>query len=109
MIKIDFLKLMQFPIEWLDWEMYPDDLFDWQISRYQSGHEDASEHDRNGAFHWWLRRSPDKNQLEKLLRLAALDPEPFLGPDVCQYLRKATNYDQELSILERQLFKETGY
>ena len=105
MSKEEFLRLMHFPKEWNTYGMYPDDLFRWQISGYVPAHEDAAEHDRNGAFHWWLRHSPTSDELEKLLRLAALDPDPFLGQDLRQYIRKATAFDARLAVLESTLFK----
>jgi hypothetical protein len=105
MTRSDFLSLMHFPIEWDRYGMYPDELFEWQISGYQPGHEEASEHDRNGAFHWWLRRNPSKSELEKLIRLARLDPEAALGEDVRGYLRKAERFDSDLAKLDEELFE----
>jgi len=105
MRKNDYLVLMKFPLEWFSWGMYPDELFEWQVSGYSPGHEDGSEHDRNGAFHWWLRRSPTQDELDKLLRLAALDPDPLLGNDVRKYIRQASNFNEKLSVLERELFE----
>lgn len=52
--KAEFMKLMRFPVEWANWEMYPDKLFDLQWKEYEPGSERASEHYRNGALHWWL-------------------------------------------------------
>ena len=97
--------LMKFPLEWISWGMYPDELFEWQISGYRPGHEDGSEHDRNGAFHWWLRRSPTQDELDKLLRLAALDPDQLLGNDVRKYIRQALNFNEKLSALDSELFE----
>lgn len=103
MTKAEFLRLMRFPSEWDTFGMYPDDLFQSQMSNYQVGHEEGSEHDRNGAFHWWLRRDLRKEQLEKLLRLTVLDPDPALGADVRTYIRKAPAFDNELAVLESTL------
>lgn len=104
MTKFEFLKVMRFPKEWEVLGMYPDDLFNWQVSGYEPGHEQAPEHDRNGAFHWWLRRNPSKIELEKLLRLAAADPDPFLAGDLRDRIRKATAFDADLAALDRKLF-----
>lgn len=104
MNKSDFLSLMKFPKEWSSLNMYPDELFQWQMSGYQPGHESGAEHDRNGAFHWWLRREPSKIELENLLRLAALDPDTLLGDDLRKYFRKASAYDEQLEALDRELF-----
>lgn len=103
MTKMEFLKLMKFPTEWETFGMYPDDLFQSQVSRYEVGHEEGSEHDRNGAFHWWLRRELNREQLEKLLRLTILDPDVALGADVRTYIRKAAAFDSELAMLESKL------
>jgi hypothetical protein len=105
MTKDEFLKLMRFPAEWATLGMYPDELFQWQRSGYQPGHEDGAEHDRNGAFHWWLRRSPTKPELEKLVRLAALDPDRALGEDLRKYFRKAAAFDDDVARLDKQVFE----
>lgn len=106
MTKSEFLVLMRFPAEWVSLGMYPDDLFRWQLSGYEPGHENGAEHDRNGAFHWWLRREPSKSQLENLLRLAALDPDPLMGNDLRQYIRNASSFDEDLTALDRKLFAD---
>jgi hypothetical protein len=89
--KNEFLELMKFPKEWLEWGMYPDELFNWQVENYLPGHEMASEHDRNGAFHWWLRRNPNIEQLQKLEKLAGNDPDHFLSADVLSYISEVKN------------------
>lgn len=104
MTKSEFLNMMHFPSEWNLLGMYPDELFQWQLSRYEPGHEAGAEHDRNGAFHWWLRRSPSKLELEKLIRLAALDPDPLLGQDLRQYIRRAVAFDDEVAAIDREAF-----
>ena len=91
---------MRFPEQWESLGMYPDDLCEWQISRYEPGHEDGSEHDRNGAFHWWLRRSPSTDILAKLMKLAFLDPDSALRDDVLGHIRKASSFNAELAELE---------
>jgi hypothetical protein len=96
--------LMRFPDEWVTFDMYPDELFHWQLAGYEPGHEDGAEHDRNGAFHWWLRRRPTRSQLKNLLRLAALDPDRLLGDDLRKYIAKADAFDEELAKLDSKLF-----
>lgn len=103
MTKAEFLKLMRFPPQWQELGMYPDELFEWQVSRYQPGHEEGSEHDRNGAFHWWLRSSPSEDALEKLLRLAFLDSDHALRDDVRGYIRKAESFNDRLATLDAEL------
>jgi hypothetical protein len=98
MTKDEFLELMRFPHEWKTLNMYPDELFTWQVSNYEPGHEDASEHDRNGAFHWWLRQNPTEAQLMNLLKLAAADPDSYLGNDVRGYILKRGGASKNLDI-----------
>ena len=86
MTKDEFLQLMRFPIEWDSLGMYPQELFEAQVARYEPGDERGSEHDRNGAFHWWLRKGLTKHQVELLRRLSHLDPDPLLGQDMRRYL-----------------------
>jgi len=89
MTKTEFLKLMRFPEEWESWGLYPDELFQGQVSLYRSGDEFGSEHDRNGAFHWWLKRGPAKDVLAKLLLLADKDVDPVMAADVRQHILRA--------------------
>lgn len=106
MDKIAFINLMRFPEQWVSLGMYPDNLFQWQLSGYLPGHEQGAEHDRNGAFHWWLRQAPSKEQLRVLLELAALDPDTALGNDVRGYIQKAGAFDGDLSKYAERLFKD---
>jgi hypothetical protein len=103
MTKNEFLDLMSFPKEWNSLGMYPDELFEWQVTHYQVGHEEAAEHDRNGAFHWWLRRNPTRDQLERLLRLAIIDPDAHLRSDVLRHIRAAAVFDAGLAGIESEL------
>ncbi|HCL5274750.1 TPA: hypothetical protein N2G37_002352 [Salmonella enterica] len=96
MNKDEFLKKMNFPIEWETYDMYPDELYFLQMTNYQEGDEQGSEHDRNGAFHWWLKRDPTKKQLALLIKLTHLDPDQLMANDVQRYIRQATNYDCSL-------------
>jgi hypothetical protein len=100
--KQDFLALMKFPKEWLSYDMYPNELYDAQATRYEPGQENGSEHDRNGAFHWWLKQVPTKEQLKKLVALTYLDPDQLMASDIRRYITKAKNCDVEiLSLLMR--------
>jgi hypothetical protein len=99
--KIDFLTLMSFPLEWAELDMYPDELFYRQLEGYEKGHEESSEHDRNGAFHWWLKQNPSKKVLTKLVILARLDPDPFLKKDILEYIKKSNYFDREIENLMR--------
>jgi hypothetical protein len=89
MTKSEFLTMMKFPIEWEKWGLYPDELFMEQSRRYEAGDEEASEHDRNGAFHWWLRQKPNVSILQKLISLTYLDPDGLMSEDARKYIQKA--------------------
>lgn len=104
MNKEEFLKRMHYPKEWLDWGMYPDELFEGQLALYKPGDERGSEHDRNGAFHWWLKRSPTKEQLKKLVALSFLDPDSLMAEDVRGHIANAKNCDNEI----RELLKRSA-
>lgn len=94
--KAQFAKLMEYPSEWLEWGLYPDDLFEGQQEAYSPGEEQASEHYRNGAFHWWLRSEPTREILRKLIALTFLDPDPAMADDVRGYIRQQAAGDGEL-------------
>lgn len=97
MTKHEFLSLMQFPKEWLDWGLYPDELFEVQLAGYQPGHETGSEHDRNGAFHWWLRQEPSAEVLVSLAKLTFLDSDSFMASDVRNHIKKSKHFNAEVA------------
>lgn len=88
MTKLQFMNRMHFPADWHSWEMYPDELYRLQRESYEPGNEDASEHFRNGAFHWWLKRDMSDAQLIKLIFLTAQDPDRLMARDVRRYIRR---------------------
>lgn len=92
MDRSEFLKLMQFPLQWETLEMYPEALAYIQLKSYEPGHEEAPEHDRCGAFHWWLRQVPAESELMKLMFLASIDPDHLMGEDIRKYIQKSENY-----------------
>ncbi|HEY8024302.1 MAG TPA: hypothetical protein VIF60_07040 [Burkholderiaceae bacterium] len=98
----EFLRLMNFPGDWLTLGMYPDELSVVQSNGYVPGHEKASEHDRNGAFHWWLKREPTKEQLIKLVALTWLDPDQHMAEDIRVQIGKAKRCDDEVMRLLSQ-------
>jgi len=94
--------LFRFPPEWLAKDLYPDKLFEPQLACREPGNENASEHMRNGAFHWWIRQQPNKQQLTDLIELTFLDPDYLMGADVCTYLRQCSNYgDDHAAFVEK--------
>lgn len=84
MTKEDFIALMNYPKEWVEWDMLPDAVLKIQMSEYIPGHENSSEHYRNGAFQYWLKGNANEDQLIKLVKLSKLDPEKIM----CRYIRK---------------------
>lgn len=94
----EYLKLMSFPKEWIEWGMLPDDLRMLMLSSYEPGHENGSEHDRNGAFHWWLKKSPPptSEELIKLAKLSFLDPDGLMAADVRRYIKKSINCENSV-------------
>ncbi|MBB6343018.1 hypothetical protein HNP49_003206 [Pseudomonas fluvialis] len=96
MTKSELLHILNFPTEWETFGMYPDELFKIQLSGYKPGNEAGSEHERCGAFHWWLRRTPNAEQLIKLAKLSWLDPDPIMGADVRQHIASAVNFNTEV-------------
>lgn len=104
MTKTEFMTLMLYPPEWEASGMYPDELFEAQVKAYQPGNEQWPEDERNGAFHWWLRRGPTKEELQQLLRLAAIDPQPLLGEALRRYFRRADAFDADVEQLDHTLF-----
>lgn len=53
MTKTEFIKLMQYPREWVEWGLLPDELLNRQIAEYKPGDEWASDHYRKDAFYFW--------------------------------------------------------
>lgn len=102
MTKHEYMALMKFPKEWAEWGMYPDEIYSQQERTYQKGNENASEHDRNGVFHWWLKKSPDTAILRKLILLSLLDPDQYMASDIRKYIAASPKMNNELhSLLER--------
>ncbi len=96
MDKSEFMQLMSIPTEWEAFGMYPDELFAVQMKHFNPSHIEGSEHDRNGMFHWWLRRQPSKSDLIKLVTLSRLDPDQLMGEDVRSHIARAKNADGDV-------------
>ncbi len=91
---------MRYPREWVEWEMLPGALVDGQIANYEPGNENASEHFRNGAFHYWLKQNPSKEILIKLVKLSFLDPDAPMAKWLREdCIAKAANVDDEILVL----------
>src|SRR3954453_7738676 len=91
MSKLEFMQRMHFPADWHYWEMYSDDLYDKQLASYEPGNEEASEHFRNGAFHWWLARNLSDEQLIKLVFLTTQDPDRKMAQDVRRHILRRSS------------------
>lgn len=102
MTKQEFIKLMQYPREWVEWDMLPDEMLNRQIANYGAGGERASGCCRNDAFHFWLRGTPSKDVLLKLIRLSFLDPDPLMAYSLRKdYIAKAENADEDVARASR--------
>jgi hypothetical protein len=99
MKKPEFLNLMGYPPEWLDWDMYPDELFEKQLPMYREGDERGAEHDRNGAFHWWLKQGMTADQLRNLVLLTFKDPDPIMAQDVRKRIQSRNDLPQDVKEL----------
>lgn len=77
-----FLERHKFPIQWIEFGFYTDELFNSQNKTALSdGNTDPSEHIRYGAFLWWLKSfsSISEENLKKLAQLAAFDPDSVMA------------------------------
>ncbi|MEJ2789691.1 hypothetical protein WBN46_08295 [Pseudoxanthomonas sp. CCNWLW251] len=99
MDKNEYFKVMQFPAQWLHYGLMPDHLLAKLVELYEPGNERASEHDRNGVFHWWLKQDPSKDVLVKLAALSFLDPDQIMAADVRSHILKSKNVDEEVRAL----------
>jgi hypothetical protein len=97
-----YLELMRFPKEWKDYGLIPEDLLSQLIAAYEPGMEHASEHDRNGVFHWWLKNSPEKTVLTQLVALSYLDPDQLMAADVRSLIAVSPHADSEVRGLLRR-------
>ena len=90
---------MQFPSEWKEWNMLPPtEYMNVLACSYELGMENASEHDRNGCFHWWLKKEPSKDKLLLLAKLAALDPDTSMRKYLFDEIRKSENFDNSIEV-----------
>jgi hypothetical protein len=99
--KSAYLEMMEFPARWREYDLLPEELIDPLMASYQPGMESASEHDRNSVFHWWLRQSPSKDLLMKLVELSFLDPDQVMAGDVREYIAQSVFFDQDVALLIR--------
>ena len=86
--KIRLAELLEFPKEWLAWEMYPDELFERHKNQFQPGNESDSDNERNEVFHYWLAKELTEDQLIQLARLSLLDPDSLMVEKVQDHIQK---------------------
>ncbi len=90
--KSKLAELLHFPKEWLEWQMYPDEMFLTHRREFQPGDEAGSENNRNRTFHYWLSSELTEEQLIKLVKLSHLDPDPLMADNVRNHIKKHKNY-----------------
>lgn len=96
---------MKFPDKWAELDMYPDKLFTGQLKLYKSDNDsDGYEHDRNGAFHWWIKINPNNLFLLNLVKLSFLDPDQLMGEDIRSYIIKQINYDEKVEGMMKEMY-----
>lgn len=96
MDRAEYLRLMQFPEQWETWDMLPSEWLSGAMASFERGMEAASEHDRHGAFQWWLKRNPSPDRLAVLARLALLDPDQVMADAVREQIRAAASYNLDV-------------
>ena len=96
MTRGEYLTLMRFPDDWEAWGLINDQWLAGAMKKYQPGHESGSEHDRHGAFQWWLKHQPSKDILLKLARLCWLDPDEVMANSVRKDISKSKACDVEV-------------
>lgn len=96
MTHAEWLALMNFPAQWSEGGLLPEELQSIQLNGYEPGHEGAPEHDRHGAFQWWLQREVPKETIIRLTRLTWLDPDPLMGGYVRECLAKKYGEDKDI-------------
>ena len=87
---------MQFPPEWMEWNLIPPELAALQLSGYEPGHEDAPEHDRHGAFQWLLKQQPGVEVLVQLARLSWLDSDQLMAKYVRECIANQSGNNAEV-------------
>ena len=97
MTRDEYLSVMQFPADWIGLGMVPpDEWLSRAIESYDPGHEQSPEHDRYGAFQYWLKRGPSKEQLQALVRLSFADPDSAMAGQVREEIARASTFDDDV-------------
>ena len=94
--------LLDFPEEWLAWEMYPEEIFLEHRKQFLPGNESDSENERNEVFHHWLAKELSEEQLIQLVQLSQLDPDPLMVEDIQNHIQKHKNCTPKVKNLLEQ-------
>ena len=108
MDKKEFMDFLDFPSEWLEFDLYSDELFEIQMEHFLKDDdlsEDererklflkkygwGSEHYRYGAF-WWVVKVMGYSVLDKLMLVMEKDPDEPMRWAVTKDLVKLKNYE----------------
>ena len=95
-------EILEFPKEWVTWEMYPDELFNAHRKAFQPGNESDSENERNEVFHFWLSKELTEDQLTQLAKLSLLDPDPIMAEKIQDHIQKHKNCTSSVRQLLQQ-------
>jgi len=103
--KKSFMNFLDFPLEWLEFGLYPDELFVLQmknvlanenLSENEIEHRQklgmGSEHYRYGAF-WWVIKNMGYSVLDKLLLAMEKDPDSAMRLTALNELEKLKKYE----------------
>ena len=80
-------EILEFPTEWLEWDMYPEELFLEHRKKFMPGNESDAENERNEVFHYWLSRELTEDQLLRLVKLSQLDPDLLMAEDIQNHIK----------------------
>jgi len=99
----EYLELMQFPAEWKEGNLVPEEGFiRAHILSLKPGEEHAPEHYRHEAFHYWLSRQPATEVLEKLVNMTFADPCEEMAESIRAEILKQPHCSDELRKLIAQ-------
>jgi hypothetical protein len=101
MTKSEFVEFMGYPVAWIELNMYCDELFIIQKAEYKKDLKDntnnnssygaGSEHYRYAAFCWWYKKASTRDDFEKLILLARLDPDLPMGKAIIREVLSLPN------------------
>jgi hypothetical protein len=109
MDKKEFMSYLDFPPEWLELNIYPDELFEIQkeymlkdeylLEKEKQGlfssekYGLGSEHYRYGAF-WWVVKNMGYSALDKLMVVMEKEPDEMMQWATMNDLAKLKNYEE---------------